>query len=87
MGDGYCEYYWSHCMPCFGLPHEVTFEQWQRIAKLSTRYRRYVNYCTEILPAWKTVEEFHYADNSIEHAQLSKFGQKRQIMVLGPGGD
>jgi hypothetical protein len=81
MGDGYCEYYWS------SSNRDVTFEQWQKIAKLSKRYHRYVHYVEEVLPAWKTVENVYYADNSIEAVQRDRHGRTRQVMTKAPGGD
>ena len=77
---GYCEYYWS-------AQHDMTFDTWLKVAKLSKRYRRFVNYVRETLPEWKEVRRISYADDSVEAVQQDKFGRTRQVMVEAPHGD
>lgn len=77
----YCEYYWSWAK------FDMTYEQYQRVARLSCRYRRFVHYVTEVLPAWQPVREIHFADNSVEVVEVSRDGVERQRLVRAPGGD
>lgn len=81
MGDSYCEYYWSPGK------HLLTFEQWQKVAKLSYRYKRYCHYVEEILPEWEETGKIYWADNSVEVIQRNKFGEKRTVPISAPGGD
>lgn len=85
MLDSYTTYYWN-------CPHRLreeglTFEVWQKVARLSERYRRFVRYCKEVKPEWKTVDHVYYADNSIEAIQVDKYGNQRRVMVAAPSGD
>jgi hypothetical protein len=77
----FCQYYWSLART------EMTFEEYKRVARLSCRYRRLVEYVTEVLPQWQTVREVHCGDNSVEVIQQSIDGRTRQVMVRAPSGD
>lgn len=77
----YCEYYWSNAK------WDMTYAEYVRVARLSTRYRRYVHYMTEIKPAWQNVGEVLYADNSVEAVQRATDGRTRQVTVKAPSGD
>lgn len=79
---GGCAFYWDS--------HYVVKDQatWDRVARLSKRYLRFVSYCREIAPRWQEVARHNYADNSIEAEQFSTvLNRTRRVMVLAPGGD
>jgi len=60
---------------------------WAKLEKFAARYRRFHNYCTEVLPGWRQVDEINYADNSTEVVEVSNDGRKRQRMTVYPHGD
>jgi hypothetical protein len=81
ISDSYCDYYWSPGkMKC-------DFDTWKKLAVLSARYQRFVNYIEEIKPEWKIINTMYFADNSIAVEELSKMGTSRQRMTHFPHGD
>ena len=36
---------------------------------------------------WQLVQTVHYADNSLEEEWVNKYGERKTIMTVGPGGD
>lgn len=81
VGDSYTSYYWSRCTDL------LTHAEWVQVAKLSARYQRFVDYCTDVLPGWVEVERVHYMDNSTEAVQRDRAGNRRTVMVVAPHGD
>lgn len=77
---GYSDWYWSHVTGC-DLP------MWDRAAALNARHRRFVHYCREVAPQWRTVGKRYYADNSVELVQEDRDGNRRQVMDKPPSGD
>jgi hypothetical protein len=81
-GNGYCDYYHS------SATWDMSFEEWRKVARLSKRYLRFVNYVTEVKPQWKdTAETTMWGDNSVDVVQVSITGQKRTVQVKPPSGD
>ena len=72
--DSYGHYYWS------GRTREFTFEEWQAAVKLSERYHRYWNYCTEVAPEWTDTGEWvMFTDGVTRLEQRAKDGRTRWI--------
>jgi len=84
ISPGGHSYYWSHSRD-LGVTSQA---MWDRLAELSARYRRFVNYCHEVMPGWKdTGNVRRWADNSVEKEQASSDRTTRWVMVDGPHGD
>lgn len=78
----YCTYYWS------SATRYMSHEQWEKLARLSVRYRRFVRHMTEVAPQWKEVERINWMDNSVESVQVCKHGtHRRTVTVVAPHGD
>lgn len=86
MSEDYTSYYWE-------CPEKsiISHERWQRLARLSKRYREFVTHCREVIPQWKYESTIHFADNSVEEVQVAtagpEKGKRRNVMVTAPSGD
>ncbi len=82
MSEGdYCTYYWSNAK------WDHSFEQYNAMARLLARYKRFVHFVEEVLPAWRTVDHISYMDNSRDAVQVSRDGRERRVQVTAPHGD
>ena len=81
MGEGYCEYYHSWASSI------CTHDEYKRAARVLSRYRQFHRYVREIKPEWRKVGEHRYADNSTVEVHEDKYGNRREIMTVAPGGD
>lgn len=82
MFSEYVSYYWS------GVSSRVTYDEWMAAAKVLDRYHRFFDYMTEVRHDWERVDEYHFADNSVEQLQKSRLtGETRRVMLKAPSGD
>ena len=69
--------------------HKISADDLDRMMRVQDRYRAFVHYLTEILPAWQEVpgSRIHYGDNSVEATERDKWGNTRRKIITGPHGD
>ena len=74
----------DYCLsePCNRLT-KVEFERLKELQKIAIAEHEMV----EKEKAWKKVQTVHYADNSTEEIWENKYGERKTIMTVGPGGD
>lgn len=80
MVGEYCSYYWSHCTDI------VTFEEWQKLAKLSKRYHRYLSWYKKNM--FVQGEKTYWMDNSVTAEYIHiETGETEIRTLVAPGGD
>lgn len=80
MFEDYCSYHWSNCT------RMVTFEEWQKLARLSHRYHRYLAWYKKNM--FIKGEETYWMDNSISAVYTNILtGETETRMLKPPGGD
>ena len=89
ISEGYHSWYWDAPKGRTAGAAEVeTVAEWDTLARVLSRYHRYVQWATEVLPGWRTVRTISYMDNSSEEEQVCKCGlHTRRVMVTPPSGD
>lgn len=72
---------------------EVTSGHIEAMRRAQQRYREILHYLREVEPEWRpdtsvsATGEIHWADNSIERAEIDKRGNTRIVKLRAPGGD
>ena len=80
MSDSYCSYYHSRAKDL------VSFEEWQKIARLSKRYHRFVRWYKENMYTKGKVT--YWMDNSISAEYTNvETGKTETRMIEAPHGD
>lgn len=59
-----------------------TIEDWHRLARLCARYSRFLQYKTEVEPAWEEVQRFSYIDGGIEINEKDRCGNIRHRVLI-----
>lgn len=83
-GGGF-SYHWS--CPVHWKGQGFSQAQWDHLAALSGRYRRFVRYVREVSPQWCEERRIEWADNSTDVVEVNRFGHRRTRQLVGPGGD
>lgn len=85
LSTGGFSYYWS--CPAHWKQDGFSQAQWDRLAALSARYRRFVHYVHEVSPRWREERRIEWADNSTDVVEINRHGHRRNRQLVGPGGD
>lgn len=85
LSAGGFSYHWS--CPADWKQRGFSQAQWDRLAALSARYRRFVHYVREVAPQWREERRIAWADNSTDVVEVNRHGHRRTRQLVGPGGD
>lgn len=85
LSAGGFSFYWS--CPAHWKQRGFSQAQWDRLAALSARYRRFVHYVREVSPRWREERRIEWADNSTDVVEVNRHGHRRTRQLVGPGGD
>jgi hypothetical protein len=69
--------------------HKLGADELDAMMRVQDRYRAFVHYLTEVLPAWQEVPNSRvlYMDNSVEATERDRWGNTRRKIIDTPHGD